>query len=96
MKKAFLNLPGAELIDRGLKDLEKSLITISSLLICIGKPRLENAGLKIPKINFNFSKDAELMLYELIVKEGHPDPYSYYNSLLRRLISFEQAIEHRV
>lgn len=94
MTSSFLDLPGGDLVEQGLKDLEKSSLTIPALLICIAKTRLENAGLSTPKIS-NFPIEPELMLYSLILQENIADPYSYYNSLIRRLISFEQALEQR-
>jgi hypothetical protein len=36
--------------------------------------------------------DAELALYELLGKTEE-DPYGRYNSLLRRLVSFEHALD---
>lgn len=92
MNPDLMNLPGADIINQGLRDLENSLLTIPALLVCIGKPRLESAGLSTPT-PLEFVKEPELMLYALIMKEGYLDPYSYYNSLIRRLISFEQALE---
>ena len=94
MNPSLKNLPGAELIEQGLQDLEKSLLTIPALLICIGKSRLENAGLSFPNLE-QFPNEPELMLYALILQGSELDPYSYYNSLLRRLISFEKALEQR-
>jgi hypothetical protein len=39
--------------------------------------------------------DAELELYRTLCASGVRDPYGRYNSLLRELVSFEQALEHR-
>lgn len=86
-------LPGADLIKKGLEDCENNVVTVHSLLIDIGRRRLEAAGLVVPD-HQHLQGDAEFLLYELIQKEGHCDPYSCYNALLRRLISFEQALEH--
>lgn len=92
MNPDLMNLPGADIIDQGIRDLETSRLTIPALLVCIGKPRLENAGLPTPK-HSKFVREPELKLYALINQEGYLDPYSYYNSLLRLLISFAQALE---
>ncbi|MCX6126254.1 MAG: hypothetical protein NTV34_16095 [Proteobacteria bacterium] len=88
------DLPGAELLLQGLKDLEQSEITIPSLLISIGRSRLEAAGLKIPEAKFSVY-DFELTLYRLIGRDDSLDAYSYYNSLIKQLISFEKALEQR-
>jgi len=39
-------------------------------------------------------EEAELVLYRLLRAEGG-DSYSRYNSLLRELVSFEQALDRR-
>jgi hypothetical protein len=38
--------------------------------------------------------DAELELYRMLCQAGG-DAYSRYNALLRRLVSFEQALDRR-
>ena len=92
MNPGLMNLPGADFIDQGIQDLKNSRLTIPALLVCIGKPRLESAGFHTPP-HSEFVKEPELKLYALIIQEGYLDPYSYYNALLRRLISFAQALE---
>jgi hypothetical protein len=52
-------LPGADLIDRGLSDLEKGAETVESLLVSIGAPRLRSLGFVVPATFEN----AELRLY---------------------------------
>lgn len=88
------DLPGADLFEQGLQDLRDAKITIPGLLICIAKSRLEHAGLEIPNLD-PMPKDLELMLYSLIQQGQELNPYSYYNSLLRLLISFEKVLEQR-
>ena len=41
-------LPGADLIERGIRDLEIGLESVESLLVSIGAPRLGRVGLTVP------------------------------------------------
>jgi len=91
----FEGLPGAEHIERGLEDLERGSVSVGALLVAIGAPRLARAGLRIPDAAAAHP-EAELELYALLGREGQGDPYSRYNALLRELVSFERALEHRV
>ena len=50
---------------------------------------MRNAGLEIP----HAIPDADHKLFLLLVRETGGDAHSQYNALLRRLISFEQALE---
>jgi hypothetical protein len=51
------------------------------------------AGL-LPETGIAIPVEPELELYRLLRREGG-DAYSRYNALLRELISFEQALDHR-
>ena len=92
MNPEFKFFPGADIVEQGLLDLQQNRETIYSLLVCIGAPRMQGAGLAVPS-QLADTRDLEIRLYQLIGKEGHADPYSHYNSLIRRLIKFEQALE---
>ena len=87
-------LPAELHIREGLADLENGRQSISACLVRIASPRLLRAGiLKSPVAPAG--QDAELTLYELL--EPHGDQaYSQYNSLLRELVSFERALDHRL
>ena len=86
-------LPGGDLVMQGLRDLRAGADdTIAALLIQIGHPRLRDAGLHIHSMPAG-SRDAELRLYARLVADRDPDPYSTYNSLIRRLVSCESALE---
>ena len=83
-------LPGGQLIAEGLADARAGRITISSLLIAIGAPRLRAGGLDVP----DFSVDeAEIRLYELLAASEMDGAHSRYNALIRQLVSFERALE---
>lgn len=85
------NLPGADLVAKGLENLQNGKRTAESLLVLIGAPRLRSLGIDVPKHRLRICP--ELSLYHLLLKKEKSDAYSLYNSYLRRLISFEQACE---
>lgn len=85
-------LPGADLIAEGLADQSRALRSPAACLVEMASPRLADAGL-LPKPSTN--TDSEHTLYNLLA-ETNPNPYPLYNSLCRRLVSFEQALDHRL
>jgi hypothetical protein len=86
-------LPAADAIRTGVADLAQGRTTPAALLVAIGASRLRGLGLPVPN---TVPADAELRLYEALGAQGLPDPYSGYNALIRELVSFERALEHRV
>ena len=82
-------LPGAELVDRGVADLAEGVESIESLLVSIGAPRLERLGMTVPRP----LPSPEHRLYELLATEDADAAHGRYNSLVRRLVSFERAAE---
>ena len=54
---------------------------------------MRRAGLVRPELT-GVPADAELDLYRMLCQAGG-DAYSRYNALLRRLVSFEQALDRR-
>ena len=85
------SLPGADLITKGLENLQQQKESVEALLVMIGRPRLERMGINVPTINLRESP--EITLYRLLLKQNKDNAYSLYNSYKRRLISFESAIE---
>lgn len=82
--------PGEDLIRQGLADLRSGRESIPSLLVSIGAPRLKRAGLKLPETLF---ENPEHRLY-LMLSAVNPDgAHSQYNAFIRRLVSFERALE---
>lgn len=81
------SLPGADLIERGVRDLEEGVTSVEALLVSIGAPRLGRLGFRaarpIPM--------AEHRLYMLLVERHGDAAHSRYNALVRRLVSFERA-----
>jgi hypothetical protein len=87
--EAPLLLPGEELIRRGLEDLSGGRVSPEALLVSIGAHRLRRAGLDVPPA----LPDADHRLYRLLAEEFGNEAHSRYNGLLRRLVSYEQALE---
>lgn len=85
-------LPGETLIRKGLADRRDSRVSIESCLVEIARPRLEGAGLLRGD---QTGIEPERALYGLLKQSGG-DAYARYNSLLRELISFEHALDHRL
>jgi hypothetical protein len=86
-------LPGAKLVAAGLADVAAGRATIGACLVHIARPRLTRAGL-LPMEAARMT-EPERELYRLLRAEGG-DAYSRYNALLRELISFENALDHRL
>jgi hypothetical protein len=85
----FERFPGGDLVAAGLQDLEQRRETVEALLVSIGAPRLRQAGLKVAQT----FPDAEHRLYEHLARTDPDSAHSRYNALLRRLTSFESALE---
>lgn len=88
------DLPGAELVAAGIEDLRRGKLTVEALLVAVGAPRLRAAGLTVPDAS-GWPRQPEHALYEAIGRSGAEDSHARYNSLIRRLVSFERALERR-
>jgi hypothetical protein len=82
-------LPGEELVRKGLEDLSAGKVSAEALLVSIGAQRIRSCGIQVPPA----IPDADHRLYRLLAEEFGDDAHSRYNGLLRRLISYEQALE---
>lgn len=89
----MMDLPGAELIRSGMRNIVENRETIASELVKIGSPRLRECGLTI-----NVSKEdalvADRRLYSLLGDLHGLDAHARFNSLIRELVSFERSLEH--
>lgn len=85
----FSHLPGGNLVAKGLRDLAQSHETAEALLVSIAAPRLRDLGLTVAAP----LPDPEQRLYEQLAREDPDSAHSRYNALLRRLTSFESALE---
>ena len=72
---------------------ERDEFTPEALLVAVGARRLRAAGLRVPHAP-GWPEQPELALYEAIA-EVHSDAHSRYNAFIRRLVSFERALEAR-
>ena len=81
------DLPGAELIDAGLRDLAQGVETVESLLVSIAAARLRDLGLHVP----TEIDDPELRLYHRLATEHGAAAHAKYNALVRRLVKFQRA-----
>lgn len=88
-------LPGADLIRDGLADLAAHRETAAGLLVAIGYPRLCLMGIG-QELASQLPSDPELRLYRLLGATHGNEAHSQYNALIRRLISFERALERRL
>ncbi len=85
----YCSLPGGEIIEKGLADLNSGVKTVPSLLVQIGGPRLRQTGLHIPRV----FETPEHELYDLLSQADPDSAHSRYNALIRTLVSFERAAE---
>ena len=83
-------LPGEDLISTGVEDLCAGRETMEALLVAIGVPRLGRIGLELPPV---LPANPEHRLYELLARDDQDSAHSRYNSLIRRLVSYERAAE---
>lgn len=81
--------PGIDLIEQGVADLARGIESVPALLVSIGAPRLTRIGVQVSRPR----PDAEHRLFELLRQEDSDAAHSRYNALIRRLVSFERAVE---
>jgi hypothetical protein len=84
-------LPGAELVLPGLREAAAGQHTVGACLVGIARPLMQSSGLAADYGVRDFISEPERALYRLLQKEGG-NAYGRYNALLRRLVSFEQAL----
>ena len=92
MGKIDHSLPGADIVLEGLGALRRGDLTVEALLVAIGAPRLRRSGMDLPAQE-SLPTEPELTLYRILRDNKTGDSYSRYNALIRRLVSFEQALE---
>ena len=84
-------LPGEELVQEGLSDLSQNRETDCSLLLLIAAPRLRRLGIQIPERPS--PSPYEHQLYARLDQRLGTAAHSYYNSLIRRIVSYARALE---
>lgn len=81
------DLPGAELVEQGLRDLARDHESIESLLVAMSAPRLRALGIDVPP----HTESPELRLYALLAERYGAAAHARYNALVRRIVSFQHA-----
>ena len=85
-------LPGADLVDEGVRAHLRGETTAESLLVAIGAPRLKSLGHDLPERS-TLCERPEIELYLLLRERHGRDAHQRYNALVRRLVSYERAAE---
>src|SRR3982751_3317330 len=84
-------LPGESLVREGLADLAQGRVTECSLLLLVASPRLRALGIAIAELAVE--RPYEHRLYERIEQRLGDGAHSYYNSLIRTIVSYSRALE---
>jgi hypothetical protein len=84
-------LPGEELAETGLADLAQGRVSDLSLLVMIAAPRLRRLGIQIP--DPPCPRPYEHQLYARLDERLGAAAHSYYNSLIRRIVSYARCLE---
>jgi hypothetical protein len=90
MDEAFDDLPGADLVERGVRDLGAGRCSVEALLVSRASIRLRCCGI----VMGDPLRDADRRLYELLAIDEGTGAHAAYNALTRRLVSFMHAAEH--
>jgi hypothetical protein len=80
-------LPGGDLVEQGLMDLDRGVETAEALLVSMAAPRLRALGFDVPTA----IADPELRLYQKLAIDWGNGAHSRYNALVRRIVSFQRA-----
>ncbi len=90
-EKREASLPGEELVAQGLADLAAHRETDCSLLVLLASPRLKRLGIQVPERAL--TQPYEHQLYARLAERLGTAAHSYYNSLIRRVVSYAHALE---
>lgn len=85
------SLPGGDLLAAGLADLAQGRESDCSLLVQIAAPRLRRLGIQIP--DQSVAQPYEHQLYARLDERLGAAAHSYYNSLIRRIVSCARSLE---
>ena len=80
-----VTLPGAEIVEAGLRDLEDGRMTVEALLVVSAATGLRRLQIAVPDSPWD---DPDLRLYRLLEQEHGLGAHSKYNAWRRRLVSF--------
>jgi len=85
----YLQLPGGDLVVEGLKDSDAGIVSESSLVVQIADRRLKQLGIVVRDLPV---QTPELELYRRLEKRLGSGAHHHYNSLIRRIVSFAEAV----
>jgi len=89
MQGPLADLPGADLVDRGVRDLAAGRRSVEALLVSRATVRLRSCGVSVSEP----FPDADEGLYRLLCERDGTGAHSACNVLTRRLVSFMRAAE---
>jgi hypothetical protein len=97
LSELYGQLPGSEIVLPGIDDLHAHRVSANALLVLIASPNLSRHGIAVPTLP-GINLPYEHRLYDLLCSEYGISAYSQYNTLTRRLVSFERALAllHRI
>ena len=87
-------LPAEDWIAQGIDDLTRGVESIMALLVMVGYPRLKRLKKDLPK-SIKPIDQPEICLYKLLSYQDPQGSHSRFNALIRRLVSYERALEHQ-
>lgn len=88
----FVDVPGWELVGKGLADLRADRLSVEALLVASAADRLGGLGIDVPVSAVGVAADR---LYRLVEAEvGEAAAHGRYNALRRRLASFLRSARH--
>ena len=90
MSGSFAGMPGADLVECGVRDLAAGRRSVEALLVSRATVRLGACGVAVPQP----LPDADRELYLLLAEREGTGAHAAYNALTRRLVSFMHAAEH--
>jgi hypothetical protein len=82
--------PGAEIVLKGLDDLDAGRDTPEGAAVQVAAIRLRAGGLSVPRRDPGSGEPGHA-LFRLLAED--PDPHSRYNAILRRVDSFARTLE---
>lgn len=86
----FLEYPGGDLVQSGLKDLGAGIHSEAALLVSIASPRLEGLGFRVPELK-GVPEPYEHALFEMIEGRMASGAHAEYNALIGRMVSFANS-----
>lgn len=82
-------LPGAEVVEPGLRDLEADRLTDEALAVLAAAPRLRRAGLAVPA--HPAEAGASQRLYLSLAERLGDRAHGRHHAIMRRLVSYASA-----